>query len=83
MKSIFLAAITIIAGIAFGLFLFFKPELSIQIQKRFYEKINWLIEPVSLVKEIRNTKIMGLVLTVACLSGLIYFLVKISFLTYL
>jgi hypothetical protein len=48
-----------------GLFIFFKPEHTIELQRRFYEKINWRIEPISMYKEIRNTKIMGISLIVA------------------
>ena len=39
--------------------LIIKPSLAIEIQRRFYEKINWKIEPISMPKEIRNTRIMG------------------------
>jgi hypothetical protein len=52
------------ASIIIGLFIFFKPDLTIEIQKKFYEKINWRIEPISMQKEIRNTKIMGILLVV-------------------
>lgn len=48
------------AGI--GLFIFLKPALAIEIQRRFYAKINWRIEPISMQKELRNTKIMGMFL---------------------
>ena len=48
--------------VSIGVFLFFKPGTTIDLQKRFYEKINWRIEPISMEKEIRNTKIMGLFL---------------------
>jgi len=51
-------------SIIIGLFLFFRPALAIEIQKKFYAKINWRIEPISLQKEIRNTKIMGLFLII-------------------
>jgi len=64
-----------IVGIIVGLFLFFKPVLSIEIQKKFYEKINWRIEPISLKKEIRNTKIMGIFLVFISLLTLIYLLI--------
>jgi len=47
-----------------GFFLFLNPTLAIEIQKKFYEKINWRIEPISMQKEVRNTKIMGLFLIV-------------------
>jgi hypothetical protein len=47
-----------------GLFVFLKPELTIEIQRKFYEKLNWRIEPINVPKEIRNTKIMGMFLVV-------------------
>ncbi len=50
-----------------GFFLILKPALVIEIQKKFYERINWRIEPVSVKKEIRNTRIMGLFLIVITL----------------
>jgi len=53
-----------VAGMIIGLFVFLKPELTIEIQRKFYEKINWRIEPISMPKEIRNTKIMGMSLVV-------------------
>ncbi len=59
---------------AAGLFLFLKPELAIDIQRRFYEKINWRIEPVSMEKELRNTKIMGLLLAGAAIVITVFFL---------
>lgn len=68
----FAILIAIFAGcVSIGLFLLIKPALAIEIQKRFYEKINWRIEPVSMPKEIRNTRIMGLFLVIAALlSGI-------------
>lgn len=58
-------------SILMGLFLFLNPLLAIEIQRRFYEKINWLIEPVSMPKEVRNTKIMGIFLLIMALLTLI------------
>jgi len=52
------------ASMLAGLFIFFNPALVIEIQRKFYEKINWRIEPISMKKEIRNTRIMGLFLAV-------------------
>ena len=49
-------------NVLIGFFLFLNPASTIEIQKKFYEKINWRIEPISMQKEIRNTKIMGLFL---------------------
>ena len=36
-----------------------RPDLAILFQKNFYEMINWHLSPVSLEKELRNTRIMG------------------------
>lgn len=60
-----------------SLFFFFKPALTIEIQKRFYEKINWRIEPISMQKEIRNTKIMGLFLVTIALLAIAYIFIRI------
>jgi len=60
--------------LSFGLFLVSKPELAIELQRRFYARINWKIEPISLPKELRNTRIMGLILTVLSVVTLFYLL---------
>jgi hypothetical protein len=54
--------IIILLSFLFGIFVFFKPSLAIELQRRFYERINWKMEPISMPREIRNTKIMGLLL---------------------
>ncbi|HDZ76563.1 MAG TPA: hypothetical protein ENH41_00570 [Candidatus Omnitrophica bacterium] len=51
-------------GLLSGLFLLLRPEYSIELQRRFYEKINWKIEPVSMPKEVRNTRAMGAFLVI-------------------
>jgi hypothetical protein len=61
-----------LVGIAIGLFVFFKPALTIEIQRKCYEKINWRIEPISMPKEIRNTKIMGIFLVFIATVTTIY-----------
>ena len=63
----------VMANLFIGSFLSLKPALSIEIQIKFYEKINWRIEPISVEKEMRNTKIMGLFLIIITLSGLVYY----------
>jgi len=70
--SIFILAISILIG----LFLFLNPDLAIEIQKKFYARINWRIEPISIPKEIRNTKIMGLFLIILSLLAMGYALIK-------
>jgi len=61
-----------LAGIAVGLAMFFNPAAAIEFQRKFYEKINWRIEPVSMPKEIRNTKLMGLSLILAVFLAIVY-----------
>ena len=54
--------LSVFACLVIGAFLYLKPALAIKIQIKFYEWINWRMEPVSMEKEIRNTRIMGLFL---------------------
>ncbi len=63
-------------GIVVGLRIFFNPSRAIEIQRKFYEKINWRIEPVSMSKEILNTKIMGLFLFAVSVITLVFILVR-------
>lgn len=59
--------ITLIVGmvsLGLGFFIYREPVRTIGIQKKFYAMINWRMEPISLDKEIRNTKIMGFFLIV-------------------
>ena len=62
--------IILFALIAFiiGGFLCAKPLQAIELQRRFYERINWRIEPVSMQKEARNTRLMGLLLVIIALA---------------
>lgn len=55
-----------------GVFIFLKPALAIEWQRIFYSKINWRIEPISMAREIRNTRVMGLCLFIAGLVAIIY-----------
>jgi hypothetical protein len=60
-----------IFGAVLGLFLLLRPAKAIDAQRRFYERINWRIEPVSMEKEIRNTRAMGLFLMAAVLISIL------------
>ncbi len=66
--SMLLAAVGIIVGLA----MFFKTASLIEMQIKFYAKINWHMKPISMPKEIKNTKFMGLVLVTFCLLAIIY-----------
>jgi hypothetical protein len=61
LKLILSGLLILMAGMFFvGLFAFFAPTKTIELQKKFYAKINWKIEPISMEKEIRNSRVMGL-----------------------
>lgn len=66
------AMLTTLIGFAIGIFLFFRPAAMIEIQRKFYAKINWRIEPISMNKELRNTKIMGLGLVILALAASVF-----------
>ena len=61
-----------VVSVILGLGMFLKPADTIEIQRRFYLKINWRIEPVSMPKEIRNTKLMGIFMIVLALIGTVF-----------
>lgn len=67
-----------IFGFVVGLFLATKPRWAIELQKKFYAKINWNIEPISFEKEIRNTRLMGLFLIGLAVIGIIFVLYRIN-----
>ncbi len=45
------------------------PRKVIVFQQRFYSRINWRMEPISMSKEIRNTRLMGLALVLLAVSA--------------
>ena len=47
------------------------PQKVIAFQQRFYSWINWRMEPISMCKEIRNTRLMGLALVLLAVSALL------------
>ena len=56
-----IATIAIITGALVA----WKPRKAIDIQIAFYRLINWKLEPISMEKEIKNTRIMGAIVFVA------------------
>lgn len=70
-------AIFPLISLVIGLFLSVKPSLAIELQRKFYERINWKMEPVSMQTAIRDTKFMGLVLVVLALPAIIFTLIRI------
>ena len=72
MSLIHISIILIFIGIIAGLLVFFYPVSVMKLQVKFYEKINWRIEPISLQKEFKRTKHSGIYLIVLCLFAIAY-----------
>jgi len=64
----------VVIAVVFGALVAWKPKKTIDIQIAIYRPFNWKIEPISMEKEIRNTRIMGLVVLVPGILSLIYIL---------
>lgn len=65
--------IIVIASV-FGALLAWKPKKAIDIQIALYRPFNWKIEPISMEKEIRSTRMMGMTVFVLGILALIYIL---------
>ncbi|MDD5085569.1 MAG: hypothetical protein PHE61_05975 [Candidatus Omnitrophica bacterium] len=61
---------------AFGLLVLFRPKTFIDMQIVFYRLINWKVEPVSMPKELRNTRLMGAVVFILGIVSIIYLIVS-------
>ena len=60
-------------ALTLGSYIYTSPQEVILLQQKFYTLINWRMEPISMPKEIRNTKIMGAFLTVLTLMCVVYY----------
>jgi len=63
MWIISLSVFSLLAAVV-GTALVTRPGAMIELQRKFYENINWRIEPISMRKELRNTMLMGLVVLI-------------------
>jgi hypothetical protein len=63
-------------AIVFGSLIAWKPRKTIDIQTALYRPFNWKLEPISMEKEIRNTRIMGQVVLILGLASLLYILLS-------
>ena len=61
-----------LSALCFAFFVYLKPLDAFELQRKFYALINWRIEPISLQKEIRNTKLMGIFLIVIVIAACLY-----------
>jgi hypothetical protein len=53
-----------------------RPAAAIEFQRRFYLKINWRMEPVSMEKELLATKLMGLGIILVLTAVLVVMLIN-------
>ena len=51
-------------AILFGALIAWNPKKTIDVQTALYRPFNWKLEPISMEKEIRNTRLMGLTLVI-------------------
>ena len=63
-----------VMAIALGAFLLLRPRKAIDVQIAFYRRINWKMEPVSMTKEITNTRIMGASVLIFGVISIVYFI---------
>ncbi len=62
-----------VIAVVFGALIAWKPRKVIEMQIAIYRPFNWKIEPISMEKEIKNTRLMGLavlllgILSLACI----------------
>jgi hypothetical protein len=66
----------VVIAIAFGGLVAWKPKKVIEIQIALYRPFNWKIEPISMEKEIRNTRIMGMAVLVLGILSLGFILLR-------
>jgi len=66
----------VVIVIIFGALVAWKPKKTIDIQIALYRLVNWKIEPISMEKEIKNTRIMGLIVLILGIFSLSYILLK-------
>jgi hypothetical protein len=59
---------------AFGVLIALKPKKTIDIQIAIYKPFNWKIEPIDMQREIKNTRIMGMIVLALGIISLVYIL---------
>lgn len=59
----------------FGLFLALNPSKAIKLQIAAYKPFNWKLEPISMEKEIKNTRIMGVFVLFAAITAFLSIIV--------
>ena len=63
-------------AIVIGALVAWKPKKTIEIQIAMYRPFNWRLEPISMEKEITNTRGMGMVALVMGIAAMVYIVVS-------
>jgi hypothetical protein len=66
----------VVVVILFGALVAWKPKKVIDLQIALYRPFNWKIEPISMEKEIKNTRTMGLTVLILGMISLSYILLR-------
>ncbi|HNW39706.1 MAG TPA: hypothetical protein PL125_04160 [Candidatus Omnitrophota bacterium] len=61
-----------VVGTALGALMIVNPALIIKIHIKSTERSNWRTEPISMEKELKNTKFRGINLIAVCLFAFLY-----------
>jgi len=70
---IYIKILIAIVCFALGLFFILYPQKAIHFQTTFYRNINWRLEPISMDREVRNTRIMGLLILICGVAAFYLF----------
>jgi hypothetical protein len=72
MSQAFLIAVPVyVFCLLLGFLLFLRPAQALEIQRRFYFSINWRVEPVSVERELRMTRLMGIFMIVMVVTSFV------------
>ena len=67
-----LEKIMAIGGAGYGIFSAARPKRSIQLYQWMMEKVNWRVSPIDEPREIRVTRLLGILLALICVNVLIF-----------
>ncbi len=72
----FMFSVIGLLGFSFGVLSAFDPERSIGLYQRIMKGFNWNVSPIDPLREVRNTRLMGLILTALSVGTVAIVLVK-------
>ncbi|UCD55119.1 MAG: hypothetical protein JSV93_06325 [Candidatus Omnitrophota bacterium] len=64
--------VVFVIAMVFGTLIMWKPRKVIEIEIAVYRAFNWKIEPISMEKEIRNTRSTGAIVFIFGIAALLY-----------